>query len=349
MGYIGRKRKWKSGNRPSEPANPSGQSSPQPGPSGEPAALRDDQPGASSKRSRPGAASPRPRAATAPRPPQPGASTALGARGDNGGSSSSMSSRPGAASPRPRAATAPRSPQPVASRQVFESMEMPGAGPAYAYGYPPHAPPQVFEPNGMPGAGPAYGYGYPPQAAPQVFEPMGMPGAGPAYGNGYPPHAAPQVSGLGAGPAYGYGYPPRVPPQVFGLDRINPVVATILASLPRSAADMMAKFCALLAFLVVCGDDDFNTIELLEQFMGQTNHELSTMVHSIMTHYNGGFPPGVYGPEMETEETRCPICLEDYKEGDGVSMFPCNHLMHNHCLQIWVERSRTCPVCRTPA
>jgi len=44
----------------------------------------------------------------------------------------------------------------------------------------------------------------------------------------------------------------------------------------------------------------------------------------------------------------CPVCLEDYKEGDDVawSRFKCNHVFHWHCIQDWLMESEECPMCR---
>lgn len=48
-----------------------------------------------------------------------------------------------------------------------------------------------------------------------------------------------------------------------------------------------------------------------------------------------------------TNETRCPICLDDYTENDNVlAMHPCAHFFHADCLQQWLQTSQSCPNCR---
>ncbi|XP_063071855.1 uncharacterized protein LOC134462656 [Engraulis encrasicolus] len=407
MGYIGRKRKWKSGYRPSEPANPSGQSSPQPGPSGEPAALSHDQAATSSKRSRSGTANPLPRAATPLSSPQLGPSTEVaGASSSTSsrpgaantlpravgtprspqlgtfrehvslvGAASSTSSRPGAASPLPRAVDRPRSPQPVAFRQVFEPMDVPGAGappPPQASGATPDQYDHVLDNdvaslprsiadtlatlspllatmlvfgnndinirvllenflgetnwqlNQMLYHIMTYYNGGQPVASRQVFEPMEVPGAGPQHGAPPSPHA---------------------PPQAFGVapDQHNHVLDN---DLPRSIADTLGRFSTLLATMLVYSNNDINITGLLENFLGETNMKLTYMIYDIVTYYNGGLPLMLFDPEITPEDTRCPICLDDYEVDQELSILPCRHFFHNMCVQHWLQRSRTCPVCR---
>jgi hypothetical protein len=59
--------------------------------------------------------------------------------------------------------------------------------------------------------------------------------------------------------------------------------------------------------------------------------------------------------EIEKTDISCPICLEEFEPGDKCIKLPCKdhpHYFHNekeNCMGIkkWLEKSNTCPVCRT--
>ena len=42
----------------------------------------------------------------------------------------------------------------------------------------------------------------------------------------------------------------------------------------------------------------------------------------------------------------CAICLEVLARGSQVSRMPCSHLYHQDCIFSWLERNRSCPLCR---
>ncbi|XP_059664168.1 NEP1-interacting protein-like 2 [Cornus florida] len=46
-------------------------------------------------------------------------------------------------------------------------------------------------------------------------------------------------------------------------------------------------------------------------------------------------------------QINCTICLEDFKNGDNVRILPsCRHRFHSHCIDEWLSRHGSCPVCR---
>lgn len=49
------------------------------------------------------------------------------------------------------------------------------------------------------------------------------------------------------------------------------------------------------------------------------------------------------------ELDKCSICWLDYKHGDALMEFTCSagHIFHVSCLSMWLEKSLTCPLCRT--
>jgi hypothetical protein len=56
-----------------------------------------------------------------------------------------------------------------------------------------------------------------------------------------------------------------------------------------------------------------------------------------------------YEERLETSfKDACPVCLEDYIEGDDVawSRGKCSHVFHLGCIQDWLMESDECPMCR---
>uniref|UniRef100_A0A2C9W6C2 RING-type domain-containing protein n=1 Tax=Manihot esculenta TaxID=3983 RepID=A0A2C9W6C2_MANES len=50
---------------------------------------------------------------------------------------------------------------------------------------------------------------------------------------------------------------------------------------------------------------------------------------------------------MKSKYGDCGICLEDYREGDLCRIFPtCKHIFHSNCIDVWLGKNLTCPICR---
>lgn len=47
----------------------------------------------------------------------------------------------------------------------------------------------------------------------------------------------------------------------------------------------------------------------------------------------------------QCQSIQCPICFEEMKETD-VCALPCSHCFHEACIDKWLTRSSTCPMCR---
>jgi hypothetical protein len=68
-----------------------------------------------------------------------------------------------------------------------------------------------------------------------------------------------------------------------------------------------------------------------------------------------GYPEVVYGEarrnknrKVGTTCTCCSVCLDNYGDGDVLRMLPeCGHLFHRECVDPWLRKHPTCPVCRT--
>ncbi|XP_013416023.1 uncharacterized protein LOC106177712 [Lingula anatina] len=50
--------------------------------------------------------------------------------------------------------------------------------------------------------------------------------------------------------------------------------------------------------------------------------------------------------DLIENESQCPICLNNYNCREKASQLPCLHIFHPLCIQAWLIKSGTCPVCR---
>ncbi|KAL1299512.1 hypothetical protein HN51_044056 [Arachis hypogaea] len=62
-------------------------------------------------------------------------------------------------------------------------------------------------------------------------------------------------------------------------------------------------------------------------------------------------PPLVSYGMHDTTKSRCDecaICLEDFEDGQCCQVFPvCKHMYHSNCIDNWLQKNVTCPICRS--
>jgi len=46
------------------------------------------------------------------------------------------------------------------------------------------------------------------------------------------------------------------------------------------------------------------------------------------------------------EHQHCTICIEAFHEGDELRILPCLHRYHRACIDTWLHRNGTCPICK---
>ena len=49
---------------------------------------------------------------------------------------------------------------------------------------------------------------------------------------------------------------------------------------------------------------------------------------------------------QENSDDICCICQQSYDNNEIIRKLPCNHTMHQHCIDIWFEKNKNCPMCR---
>ncbi|CAI8593112.1 unnamed protein product [Vicia faba] len=56
---------------------------------------------------------------------------------------------------------------------------------------------------------------------------------------------------------------------------------------------------------------------------------------------------GKHDHELRRSCDECAICLEDFQVGQLCQVFPvCRHIFHVECIDHWLQRKFTCPICR---
>ena len=77
---------------------------------------------------------------------------------------------------------------------------------------------------------------------------------------------------------------------------------------------------------------------------GQTNQrgasrraiaDLPTIVYDETDHLND-----------DQEEPSCPVCFTNFQRGDRLRVLPCKHSFHQACIDEWLNRNASCPLCR---
>ena len=79
----------------------------------------------------------------------------------------------------------------------------------------------------------------------------------------------------------------------------------------------------------------------------QSNHELENKNKDIQTIINY-IPFTIIQDKLKklNDEPACIICLSDFEIGEKVSSLPCCHTFHTKCLDEWIIKKQSCPICK---
>ena len=56
----------------------------------------------------------------------------------------------------------------------------------------------------------------------------------------------------------------------------------------------------------------------------------------------------ILGHSRKCRNDSCPICMEEYSNGDDLVLCPCRHAYHRVCLENWLRVKNFCPLCKKP-
>ncbi|KNC74394.1 hypothetical protein SARC_13057, partial [Sphaeroforma arctica JP610] len=89
--------------------------------------------------------------------------------------------------------------------------------------------------------------------------------------------------------------------------------------------------------------DNMNYEELMQRFPPQVGRAANRwLIHALPTETLSKAAIA----KLEEGSQNCCICLEDFKAGEKMKRLPCLHTYHDHCIDEWLSRRGTCPVCK---
>ena len=74
----------------------------------------------------------------------------------------------------------------------------------------------------------------------------------------------------------------------------------------------------------------------------QTPHVAIGIMRNGSDENSARIPLGV----TEATEGQCAICHEEYTSGESAALLSCKHYFHGPCINEWLKRKTTCPLCR---
>ncbi|THU55095.1 hypothetical protein C4D60_Mb11t02940 [Musa balbisiana] len=116
---------------------------------------------------------------------------------------------------------------------------------------------------------------------------------------------------------------------------------------------MSATFIVFVCTRLLCGcirstDSPATPLDLeLRSEVYQSEHTISGLEPVLVA----AIPTMKYKCEAFSsgEDAQCSICLSEYRENEVLRVMPsCHHNFHLVCIDVWLQKQTTCPICRLP-
>jgi len=89
--------------------------------------------------------------------------------------------------------------------------------------------------------------------------------------------------------------------------------------------------------------DNMSYEQLLELFGDGTENK----TRGASTHTINSLPTSEISKDLPVDQRQCMICLEDFKYGEKRKIMPCFHGFHSDCVDEWLRRNASCPICKS--
>lgn len=53
-----------------------------------------------------------------------------------------------------------------------------------------------------------------------------------------------------------------------------------------------------------------------------------------------------YHKDDNAPPDKCVICQFDIEEGNSIKMLSCEHFYHEKCIDMWLQKEKSCPFCK---
>ena len=97
----------------------------------------------------------------------------------------------------------------------------------------------------------------------------------------------------------------------------------------------------------------FNPLDILSLLWNYVGVEQQPVSQGLDAAFRKRFPvhkfnvaSGKKAPWMPPGDPLCAICMTNYQSKEKVRVMPCSHHFHMDCIDCWLDKKPTCPICR---